>query len=178
MLSLEESTERLAPLCRQVEKKVTLPPALGDMCLPVTLLPNFDDQPGAQESSLIRHDWAAYRPSQKRIIINGSAFFGLPESVALATLAHEVGHAVYQRAKSLSYDLGYGDLHEEILADALACEWGFSEEVCQTRREAYGEEYCTLLRSRDPKSKFVVRAEMWLQQYMLRKTLDQLGWKY
>lgn len=163
MLRLLESTEELATFCRRLEKQIQLPSELGEIELPVTLLPNFEDQPGADRSFIILHGEAAYRPSQKMVVVNASTFFNLPAASALATLAHEIGHVVYEKATETRYNLGYSGLDEELSADALTCEWGFCEKMCEMRRDSYGNDYCELMRNRAATPQFVEKMGVLLQ---------------
>ncbi|HKH46810.1 MAG TPA: hypothetical protein VKM72_19300 [Thermoanaerobaculia bacterium] len=172
MLKLLESTERLANTSRELEERVQLPAEIGDLVLPVRLLSGFEDLPNA--NALLPHDWAVYSRGNREILVNGATFFEVSEELARATLAHEVGHAVYQRAQETQYDLGYAGLHEEFLADVLACKWGYCDEVCALR-SSYGDEYCSLLRRSEQIPDFVKAMEEWLQQYSYKKIIAK--WK-
>lgn len=173
MLKLLESTEQLANISRELERRVQLPVELGQLTLPVKLLAGFEDLSSAR-GPLLPHDWAVYSTVNREILVNGSNFFQLPEGSARATLAHEVGHAVFQRAQDTNYDLGYRDLHEEIIADVLACKWGFCDEVC-SMRSSYGDDYCSLLRAAEPTPEFAKKAWDWYQSYSYKRLVSE--WK-
>jgi hypothetical protein len=180
MLKLKDSGEQLASICRRVEIKAELPPQLGDLELPVTLVPDFEDIASRypSKSDFIEHNEAIYLVHEEAVLVNESCFFDLSAAAATATIAHEVGHHVFAKAREVNYDLGYRDLHEEIVVDLLACDWGFYEEICELRRARYGNNYCLLLGSREKTEDFTKRVNDWFQGHLLDKTLYALKWKY
>lgn len=53
----------------------------------------------------------------------------MPRDVAIGTLAHEFAHVFLNHT-------GKGGLRDEYEADALACQWGFTEEITAMRQHS------------------------------------------
>jgi antirestriction protein ArdC len=175
-MRLKETDAQVAVYSQKLAD-IELPPDLEPLEVPLRLLPDFEDEPEARGSDVIRHTFAAYRQSKRTIFVNGSTFFRQSDAVQLATLAHELGHAVCHRARDVGYDLHFAGLDEEIVADILASRWGYREAIIELREPSYGDEYSEILRSDTEvaQDELVERMEKWWQAYHLRKLLEGMG---
>ncbi len=144
-VQLQEAAPGLEGVCRAVEARTRHVPELARLLLPVVLLPDFDTIPEAQSSGATRASAAAYQLSDRRILINAAKFFQLASNVGEAVVAHEVGHAVCHRDAVMSRTPEYASLSECIVADLLACRWGFFDGLKAERLQSYGSEYCEAL---------------------------------
>ncbi len=171
-MRLAESDPALSSVNRAVEERTRGIDTLAALELPVVLLPDFDCLPEVESSNKYRETPAAYRPSEGRILINGSKFLSLEPDIAQAVLAHEVAHAVCHRDSIVMRDdLTYGIpviVSEDIVADLLACRWGFSEGLRKERikQAFYGSEYCEILALWQDETQFVHQMFVWHQQRM------------
>jgi Zn-dependent protease with chaperone function len=143
-MQLCESDPALSALCRAVEAQMAAIPDLRDLEVPVVRLETFDELPEAGYSQVVRDTYAAYRRSERTIFVNFPAFEQLSPPVQQAVMAHEIAHALAHR-DSLVETLSYHELGEEVLADYLACSWGFAEGLREERLASYGPEYVEAL---------------------------------
>jgi Zn-dependent protease with chaperone function len=134
--------------------------------LPVVLLPDFGSLPEAHSHPAVRLTPAAYQVRERRIVVNGPAFFVLEADVAEAVLAHEIGHGAYHRDSSTIRTNRYGMLGECIVADLLACRWGFFEGLRKERLQSYGLQYCQILELWPNESEYIARMETWYQCWL------------
>lgn len=162
-LKLNESTPSLASVCRAVEKRTREVAELSALSLPIVLLSDFEGLPKTQAGNAIRLNPAVYQRLQQRILINGSKFDPLDPDVAQAVIAHEIGHAVCHR-DSLMERPAYRSLYECIVAELLACKWGFFDELKKDRLESYGSKYCEILELWQDGLEFVSRMDRWYQR--------------
>ena len=73
-------------------------------------------------------------PWEARVEHEANVFFDpklldMPRDVAIGTLAHEFAHVFLKHT-------GKGGLLEDHKADALACRWGFTEEITAMRQDS------------------------------------------
>jgi hypothetical protein len=72
--------------------------------------------------------WDAYVDEGK--VFLSPSLINLPKDVAIGTLAHEFAHVFLEHT-------GMDGLQEDHEADALACQWGFIEEI-KAMRQHFG----------------------------------------
>jgi hypothetical protein len=162
---LLESHPSLSAICRAVENRLGGVAELPNLELPIVLFPNFDLLPEVQLSNSYRVTPFAYQCKERRIIVNQQGFSSLPTPICEAALAHEIAHALCQRDRIVMRDPEYGlVLSEEIVADFLACKWGFHEGLVQERLTSYGARYCEILALWSREREFVHSMVIWHQQ--------------
>lgn len=165
-MKLVESAPSLTEVCRAVEIGVQDVDDLATLELPVVLLPDFDSLSEAKSSDAVRRSPAAYQLRERRILVNSVAFFHLPTDVAEAALAHEIGHSVCHRHSLMQRVRSYRELGECIVADLLACRWGFFDGLRKERLGSYGEQYCKILELWPNEDEFARRMAEWYQWYL------------
>lgn len=138
-----EIDPKLASICRELEHRLADVTTLAELEVPVSLLPTFRDLPEARLLATYSTTPAAFRQSTKTIYVNDEYFFILSERSKLATLAHEVAHA-FRYLTGLIPPRNQEVIHECMWADRLVCEWGFCDELIESR-QSYGEEYIAAL---------------------------------
>jgi hypothetical protein len=145
-MRLVETDLRLSKNCRAVEMRTQGISDTARLELPVVLLANFDSLPDSTATD--RRSPCAYQVRENRIIVNTSRFFDLENDVAEAALAHEAAHGLYHRDRIVKRCMFLGIpmlASEEVVADLLACRWGFFEGLKKERLQSYGSQYCKIL---------------------------------
>ena len=165
-MRLTETSSSLSELCRAVEMRLEHIEDLRPFELPLVLLPSFGSLPEAELHPTIRLTPAAYQVRERRIVVNGPAFFMLEADVAEAVLAHEIGHGAYHRDSSTMRGNRYAMLGECIVADLLACRWGFLEGLRKERLKSCGREYCEILELWRNEGEYIARMEAWYQRLL------------
>jgi len=166
-LKLAESDPSLSTLCRAVEVRVQSVHELAGLELPVVLLRNFDSVPELSSfpegkvRDAYRLSPAMYQAQTQRVLVNAAGFFSLPRDIAEAVLAHEVGHAVCHRDSIMAQPRYRPLLCECIVADLLACKWGFFEGLRNERLERYGLAYCKVLELWSNEDEFLTCMTRW-----------------
>ena len=164
-MKLHETDQRLSVVCRVIEVRTQNVRDLAMLELSVILLDNFDSLPEAKLRATILRDAAAYRPSDRKILINASTFLHLSDDVSAAVLMHEVAHAVCQRDSIRKKDPILGiPVSEEIIADLLVCQWGFFVDLMKERLISFGSQYCEILKRWPDEDEFIGRMTVWNQQ--------------
>lgn len=134
-LKLMESDPSLYGVCRATEERVRQVSCLRDVSISVVLLPNFEGLGPPVTSK----DPAAYNRHSDSILVNHRAFPSFPPKIAQFVLAHEIGHHRYIQIISSAPELKA--VHPCLVADWLAVQWGFEQEM-RIERQALGEEFC------------------------------------
>jgi hypothetical protein len=166
-MKLYESNQRLSSVCRFVEVRTQYLRDLATLELSVVILDNFNSLPEAKLSATVLRDAAAYRPSERQILINASMFLDLSDDVSVAVLVHEVAHAVCQRDSIRKRDPIFGiPVAEEIIADLRVCQWGFFDGLIKERLTSYGSQYCEILKQWQVEDEFLRRMTVWYQQHL------------
>jgi hypothetical protein len=167
-MKLIESDPSLAAVCRLVEARFREIPSLAAAEIPVVLLPHFSDlgQP------VTARDPTAYNRSGKRIFVNASVFPWFRKDAAQFALAHEIGHHAHH-AGLTAFRPEFRDVHPCLIADWLAAQWGFSEEMRMERLADRGPEYCDKLSSIATKEELLLWATGWEPRYRMAKHLGQ-----
>ena len=151
-MRLRESDTSLSAFCRAFESEVDQIADLLNLSLEAEVLTDFESlsesvpDPGMRE--VIRPDVAAYDRTTRKLFIHKTRFLALDPDVAKAVLAHEIGHAYChqgQMPEEHSAIIELTNESEDLVADWLACKWGFSEGLKKERAEVYDEEFCRLL---------------------------------
>ena len=146
-MNFKDVPEKLLEECKFVEARLAEASDLKGDIVGIEVLPNFDtlpeSQPGRPGAEIIRRTFAAYRGSTEIISVNANTFFGLTFDERCAVLAHELGH----RACHLDGRDRHGPIYvkECVIADRLACYWGFLEGLASQRRLSSGERYAACL---------------------------------
>lgn len=170
-MDLLESDPSLSSVCRAVEARVQGADEPANLELSVVLLLDFESLPDLRSlpegkaRDVFRQSPTLYQVQPQRILINGANFFSLLPDVAEAALAHEVGHAVCER-DSLMKLPRYKTLNSCIVADFLACRWGFCEGLRKERLESYGPQYCEILQLWGDEQEFIRRVSRWYQVFL------------
>jgi Zn-dependent protease with chaperone function len=162
-LKLDESTPSLSAICRAVEARLEGVEELASLKLPLVLLPDFDSLPEANLAAAIRLTPTAYQRLERRILVNAATFSTLQEDVAEAVLAHEIGHALCHRDSIMERATDYRFLGECIVADLLACKWGFFDALKKERLKSNGPQYSQILGLWSDEGEFVRRMTEWYQ---------------
>jgi hypothetical protein len=164
-MTLIEVDPSLSEICRAVELHVRNIGELAELELRAELLLDFNSltDPEAKLRGY-RLRPALYRLKEQTILVNGANFFSLAEDVSRAALAHEIGHAVYHRDSLGQLVPTYKFLHEDIVADLLACKWGFLGGLRRERLGSYGQRYSEILELWSNEDEFVRRMNTWYQR--------------
>jgi hypothetical protein len=163
-MKLSESDSSLCSLCRATELRLAGAGEVTDLVLSVVLLPDFDSLPEAQLSSAYRFTPAAYQRRERRIILHQGLFAALSSDVQQAALVHEIAHATLHGRPVVLIDPIYRiPLSEEIVADLLACRWGFLSELRQERIVSIGARYCEILELWPREEEFIHEMTIWHQ---------------
>ena len=144
-MKLLENDPTLADMCRQIESAIGEDPRCQGLQV-VVRLTSLDALPESAKTDVFRDGGGAYRRSTREVLLD-PCLLSMNSSVAVAVIAHEVGHAV-AHAKGMQWegDGANDPMAEEFIADRLACEWGFEHSLVAERHTSYGEEYVVALR--------------------------------
>ena len=155
-MKLIESDPSLAAACRLVEARLEKVSCLAGAEFPVVLLPDFNDlgHPATPK------DPAAYKRSDQTILVNAEVFSSLSTEAAQFALAHEIGHHAH-RAGLTAFHPESRDVYPCIIADWLATQWSFAEEMRMERLADRGAEYCEKLSTLSTETDFLEWAEKW-----------------
>src|SRR5262245_3943906 len=123
-MKLVESDPSLAAVSRSVEGRLQNVSCLAAVEIPIVLLPNFNDL-GHPASP---RDPAAYRRSTQNILVNGKVFPSYSTEAAQFALAHEIGHHAHHSGITV-FRPEFRGVHPCMIADWLAAQWGFAEEM-------------------------------------------------
>ena len=167
-MKLIESDPSLAAVCRLVEGRLQEIPSLAAVEIPVVLLPDFS-QLGPPVTA---RDPTAYNRSEKRIFVNARVFPSFREGAAQFALAHEIGHHAHDTGISGVLP-GAKALHPCLIADWLAAQWGFSEEMRRERLADRGPEYCDKLSSISTEEDLLLWVAGWEPRYRMAKLLGR-----
>jgi hypothetical protein len=137
---------------------------LNELRLPVVLLDNFDSQPEAQDNEAYRTSPAAYRISGGKILVNANTFLPLEERAAIATIVHEIGHAVADR-DHLMARRPYSTVSDCTVADYLGSCWGFHDELLVGRKR-YGKKYLESLGLWQNEGEYFDAMSLWYSQWL------------
>jgi hypothetical protein len=146
-MNLRESDAKLKDVCRLFEKRVVDVQELQNLMLEVELLTSFDNFSEASIRKIARNP-AAYHKSTNKIYVNSTTFFSYTKDIQEALIAHEVGHAIriLTEASPETVELVVLiEIDECIIADRLACIWGYFEPLKRERLNSYGQEYVNCL---------------------------------
>lgn len=143
-MNLRESDSKLTKVCRLFEKCVANIVELQNLTLEIELLDSFDNLSEGFIHVNARNP-AAYCKSANKIYVNSAIFFHYPEKIQEAFIAHEVGHAIRILKKASPETVELIDIDECIVADRLACKWGYFEPLKWERVNSYGQEYVDCL---------------------------------
>jgi 3-dehydroquinate dehydratase len=161
-MTLRENDERIAGLCRSVEKHTENSAPLRDCTVPVNVVPDLQSEPEVDIVPLITLNPAAYRRSIKTILVNEHTFFDLKHSIREAILAHEVGHLLcHLTGCSENREV---PISECIIADLWACRWGYSTPLLEERRTSYGPAYCDILQLWLNEQEYLEKMTLWYMQ--------------
>jgi hypothetical protein len=155
-MTLGESDPSLAAVCRSVEARLQKVSCLAGAELPVVLLPHFKDL----AHPVTPKDPVAYKRSDQTILVNAEVFPSLSSEAAQFALAHEIGHHAH-RAGITGFLPECRGVHPCIIADWLATQWGFADEMRMERVADRGAEYCQKLYTLSTEAGFVPWAEKW-----------------
>jgi hypothetical protein len=161
-MNLIESDASLAQVCRSLESRLQDIGYLDGIQLRVELLPNFEGLPIKPENP------CAYDPKTCIMLINGSNFFEQPFDCQKSALAHEIGHHVHDSGligRAAHYEM----VSRCIVADWLACVWGFFGGLRRDRAEHYGKEYCEIFAMCGNEEEFFHRMKMWQDVFFCRR---------
>lgn len=143
--------------CRLIEARVVGVQILTDAVIDIDVLDNFaglpESQPGQPRASMFRRTFAAHRKSTNVISVNAETYVGLGLDERCAVMAHEIGHWVCARDGRNEY--GPADVNECVIADRLACSWGYLEGLAAQRKLSSGARYAECLKKwADPSAFF------------------------
>ena len=155
-MKLVESDPSLAAVCRSVEARLEGISSLAEVEIPVVLLPNFDDL----GHPVTPRDPASYRRSTQTILINAQVFLSYSIKAAQFALAHEIAHHAH-RSGIAGFDRDFKAVHPCIIADWLATQWGFAEEIRMARLSDRGAQYCEKRITLSTEADFLPWAEKW-----------------
>jgi hypothetical protein len=155
-MKLIESDPSLAAVCRLVEARLQKVSCLAGVELHVVLLPHFK----GLAQPVTPKDPVAYKGSDQTILVNAEVFCSFSTEAAQFALAHEIGHHAH-RAGILAFHPEFRDMHPCIIADWLATQWGFAEEMRMERLADRGAEYCEKLSTLSTETDFLDWAEKW-----------------
>ena len=167
-MKLVESDPSLAAICRLVEVRLAQIPSLAAVELPVVLLPHFNDL----GPPVTRRDPVAYNRPGHKIFVNGQVFPSFSTEAAQFALAHEIGHHVHHAGIAASL-IGSKGMHPCLIADWLAAQWGFSEEMRMERLADRGPEYCDKLSTISSEAEFLEWVSDWEPRYRAAKRRAQ-----
>lgn len=167
-MKLIESDPSLTAICRSVEVRLGGISTLAAVEIPVVLLADFS-QLGPPVTA---RDPTAYNRSENRIFVNARVFPSFREDSAHFALAHEIGHDAHDTGIS-GVLLGAKGLHPCLIADWLATQWGFSEEMRRERLADRGPEYCDELSSISTEEDLLLWAAGWEPRYRMAKLLGR-----
>jgi hypothetical protein len=155
-MKLVESDPSLAAVCRAVEARLQAVSCLVNVEIAVVLLPHFNDlgHPATPK------DPAAYMRSDQRILVNAQVFPSFSTEAAQFALAHEIGHHAHHVGIT-AFRPNLGGVQRCIIADWLATQWGFAEEMRTARLGDQGGEYCEKLSTLSTEAEFLSWAEKW-----------------
>lgn len=143
-MNLRESDAKLTKICRLFEKCVVNIVELQNLTLEIELLDSFDNLPEGFGHVNARNP-AAYCKSTNKIYVNSAIFFSYSEDIQEAFIAHEVGHAIRILKKASPETVELININECIVADRLACKWGYFEPLKRERFNSYGQQYVDCL---------------------------------
>jgi hypothetical protein len=155
-MKLVESDPSLAAVCRSVEARLEGISNLAEVEIPVVLLPNFNDL----GHPVTPRDPASYRRSTQTILINAQVFLSYSIKAAQFALAHEIGHHAHHVGIT-AFRPDLGGVQPCIIADWLATQWGFAEEMRTARLSDQGAEYCEKLSTLSTEAELLSWAEKW-----------------
>lgn len=167
-MKLAESDPSLSEVCRSVEGRLQHVECLESIEIPVVLLEHFKDL----GFPVTPRDPTAYNLSGPKIFVNAQVFPSFSAGAAQFALAHEVGHHANDAALSASL-LRSRRVHPCLIADWLAAQWGFAEEMRMERLADRGPEYCDKLSSVSDEEELLQWATDWEPRYRTAKLLDQ-----
>jgi hypothetical protein len=155
-MKLVESDPSLAAVCRAVEARLKKVSCLAGVEIPVVLLAHFNDlgHPVTPKNPV------AYRRPSQEIIVNAQVFPSYSTEAAQFALAHEIGHHAHH-VGSTGFRPDFGGVQRCIIADWLATQWGFAEEMRTARLSDQGAEYCEKLSTLSTEADFLAWAEKW-----------------
>jgi len=155
-MKLIESDPSLAAVCRLVEARLQKVSCLAGAELPVVLLPHFNElgHPATPKDPVV------YKRSDQRILVNAQVFPCYSTEAAQFALAHEIAHHAHH-AGITAFHPESRDVYPCIIADWLATQWGFAEEMRMERLGDRGAEYCGKLCTISTEAEFLRWAEKW-----------------
>jgi hypothetical protein len=166
-MKLVESGASLSKICRLVEVRLQGVSCLATVEIPVVLLKHFKDL----GYPVTPRNPTAYNRPGKRVFVNGEVFPSFREDAAQFALAHEIGHHAHDTKIAASL-IGSKGVHPCLIADWLATQWGFSEEMRKGRLGDRGPEYCDKLSSIATEEELLLWASAWEPRYRMAKLLD------
>ena len=152
----------LTELCDRFNARTSAVSAVTP-AVPVLLLADFDDEPDAKKSEAVRLSPAAHSRKRSAILVNDNTFWKLSDPARLGVLAHEMGHAVCLNDALMGL-ARYSRLGECIVADLLACRWGFLEELSAERINSNGARYVEYLSLFQDEEEYLRQMRVWYVQ--------------
>jgi hypothetical protein len=167
-MRLIKSDPSLAAICRLVEGRLGAISSLAAVEIHVVLLPHFNDL----GRPVTPNDPVAYRRSDQTILVNAQVFPSFSTEAAQFALVHEIGHHAH-RAGITAFHAEFKGVHSCIIADWLATQWGFAEEMRTERLAERGAEYCENLSAISTEGEFLPWAERWELRFRTAKLMGK-----
>jgi hypothetical protein len=167
-MKLIESDPSLSEICRSVEGRLQPISYLSTVEIPVVLLEHFNEL----GFRVLPKNPAAYSGSRKQIWVNAKVFPSFARGAAQFALAHEIAHHAHNTGIAGSL-LGAKGVHPCLIADWLATQWGFAEEMRSERMVSPGPEFCDKLSSIWDEEELARWATEWERRHRKAKVLGQ-----
>jgi len=167
-MKLVESDPSLAEICRLVEGRLQHVGCLAGVKIPVVLMEHFRDL----GFPVTPRDPTAYNQTYHKILVNADVYPSFSRKAAHFALAHEIGHHAHDAGIAASLLVSKG-VHPCLIADWLAAQWGFSEEMRIERLASRGPEFCDKLSTISTEEEFLPWATDWEPRFRMAKLLGQ-----
>jgi hypothetical protein len=167
-MKLIESDPTLAGICRLVEVRLQDVSCVATVEIPVVLLGDFNHL----GYPVTPRDPVAYNRSGHKILVNAQAFPSFSGEAAQFALAHEIGHHADHTGIAGSL-LGSKGIHPCLIADWLAVQWGFAEEMRMERLADRGPEFCEKLSTISAEEELLRWAAEWEPRFRMARLLGQ-----